>query len=658
MSSIPSLPAGAPAEPARLLVIPLQLAAWFGSLFSLSEPAERTRPQTFLLLAGIVIVGTFLRFWGLGSIGLHGDEETMAMPTMHIVQHGLPLLPSGMFYPRGIAQLYMMAGSVMAFGESEWAFRLPSALCGILMILLSFYAGRRFLAPAWNLAFTAAVALLPEFIVDAQTARMYTFLVTCVAGYLILLFRWERTDNAGYLAAAVITLIVGIQFQTLAIFAAFMAFYPGLVRGELHKVVLGAAAFAAIVAGFMGIDHWVASQYPSGRELASDDDAPGGAQAASAIPQVALWMFAVAAVGAAAVAAFTVRLVRERSAAIAAAALIALALLAQVGFSYHLAALLMIVGVVVAARNGPLTLARVLPLAIICAGLLAAHVYVLHANGVTSLRQVFGAMLGWPSIWPQIIVSQYSIVGALLAAAGIIAGLWCLARRKAVPDHVLFAVLGVWIPLLIIGVFKWNVQLRYTSVQTLPLILCAFATAQWFLIGGRARLARWQAASAAVVCVLVVNPIAFARTVHSGYATNPDHQGAAAFIQSINPGPNDIVIAEDVLEQTYYLGHVDYWLQSRAVASSYILNVNGVWRDFYTNTPLIGSPEDLRQIISKPGRGAIYIIGSGENQEDGRRFVRGEGLAKMLESRLFKVIYRGRDNLTTVLKMPAPGAAE
>ena len=50
------------------------------------------------------------------------------------------------------------------------------------------------------LAFTAAVALLPEFIVDAQTARMYVFLVTCVTGYMILLFRWERSDNAWYLA--------------------------------------------------------------------------------------------------------------------------------------------------------------------------------------------------------------------------------------------------------------------------------------------------------------------------------------------------------------------------------------------------------------------------------------------------------------------------
>jgi hypothetical protein len=101
---------------------------------------------------------------------------------------------------------------------------------------------------------------------------------------------------------------------------------------------------------------------------------------------------------------------------------------------------------------------------------------------------------------------------------------------------------------------------------------------------------------------------------------------------------------------------VDYWLQSREAASIFIKNVNGRWIDFYTNTPLIGSPEDLERVIDQPGRGAIYIIGSGENQEDGRRRARGPGLADMLESSRFEVVYRGRDNLTTVLKMPAPGA--
>jgi hypothetical protein len=474
---------------------------------------------------------------------------------------------------------------------------------------------------------------------------------------MILLFRWERTDNAWFLAGAVATLIIGIQFQTLAVFAAFMAFYPGLVRGELHKIVFGAAAFAAILAGFMGIDHFIVSAYPATRDGAADEEGVTTARAAEAIPQVALWIFALAAVGAAALSTFAVRLVRERAAAIAAAALMALGLLAQVAFSYHLAALFMIAGAIVALRSGQLTIARVLPLGVVCAALLAGQFYLVHSSGEASSKQILGAMLGWPSVWPQLVVAQYSIVAGLLAGLGFVGGLWCLARRKPVPDFVLLIALGVWIPLLAIGLFRWNVALRYTAVQTIPMLIGAFAALQWFF-QSRNATSRLQTAVAAIACVLVVNPIAFAHTVHSGYRTNPDHKGAAQFMKGLNPGPRDIVIAEDVLEQTYYLGHVDYWLVSDHVAASFVTRVNGVVKDFYTSTPVVGSPEALQRVIDQPGRGAIYIIGSGENQEDGRLYMRGEGLNTMLRSPQFKVIFRGRDDLTKILKLPAPGAAE
>jgi hypothetical protein len=255
------------------------------------------------------------------------------------------------------------------------------------------------------------------------------------------------------------------------------------------------------------------------------------------------------------------------------------------------------------------------------------------------------------------VVARYSIVGALFAGLGFVGGLWCLARRKAVPDFVLLIALGVWVPLLAIGLFRWNVALRYTSVQTIPLLIGAFAALQWFF-RSRNATSRLQATVAAIACVLVVNPIAFARTVHSGYRTNPDHLGAAKFMQALNPGPRDIVIAEDVLQQTYYLGHVDYWLVADSVAAQFSIRENGVVKDLYTNTPVIGSPEALQRVIDQPGRGAIYIIGSGENQEDGRLYMRGEGLNAMLHSPQFRIIFRGRDDLTKILKLPAPGAAE
>ena len=75
--------------------------------------------------------------------------------------------------------------------------------------------------------------------------------------------------------------------------------------------------------------------------------------------------------------------------------------------------------------------------------------------------------------------------------------------------------------------------------------------------------------------VLVVNPVQVAKAVDSGYANHPDHKGAAEFVAHLHPGPHDIIIAEDVLQQTYYLGHVDYWLVNKQVAASYLHRVQG-----------------------------------------------------------------------------------
>src|SRR5688572_9404130 len=91
------------------------MAAVMGAVaraFQLTAPIDQERLVHRMLLVVALAVGTLLRFWGLGSFSLAGDEETMAMATMHIVQDGKPLLPSGMFYPRGLTELYLMAASV------------------------------------------------------------------------------------------------------------------------------------------------------------------------------------------------------------------------------------------------------------------------------------------------------------------------------------------------------------------------------------------------------------------------------------------------------------------------------------------------------------------------------------------------------------------
>jgi len=643
------------------------------ALFAVADPDTRFQRRTALLFVLILAAGIGVRFWGLGDVGLHGDEKTMSLPTMHLVEQGSPRQPSGMFYARAIGQLYLMAASVKTFGQTEWALRLPSALCGILLIVLGWSVGRRFLTAPWNLALMAAVAFLPFFIDDSQTARMYVFLTACVAGFMSLLFQWERTHRTGYLVAAVIVMLVGLQFHTLAVFAAFLVFMPAILHGDRRRLWLGMIAFAVIVGGFAAINSWIASSYP--QDVAAGSGPIANGPHAASIPHVH-WVWLLLAVGPA-LALSAVALWRRAGSGSAqqtpmsllAILLLAIALIAAFSLHYHLAALLIIAGLVLARRDGPLPRLRVSAYVGIVVLLALAQAAYLLSHGAGTGRQVIGLMLGWPSVWPFLALAQVSPAAALLAFAGLAAGAWQLALRRPVPDHVLMVALGVWVPLLMIGCMRWDIPPRYAQAQIVPLLVGAFASAQW---GARAlgrwggQHLRWQpqrmagrtaVLAATLMCVLVIDPPRVLDTVDSGYANHPDHKGAAQFIESLHPGPHDILIAEDVLEQTYYLGRVDYWLLNKQVAAPYMHNVKGRWLDFYTNTPLIGTGEELKELLQRPDRGAVYVIGSGENQEDGRGLMRSFGIAAELNSAQFKVVYRGRDGLTEVWKADAPREA-
>lgn len=636
----------------------------FASLFEVRDSQARlSRPVAASLLL-ILVVGTFARFWGLGAVGLHGDEKTMALPTMQLVEHGTPRMPSGMFYARAVGQLYLMAASVEAFGQSEWALRLPSALCGLLLILLTWTAGRRFLEPAWNLALTAAVAFLPDFIDDSQTARMYVFLVTSVAGYMTLVFQWERTQKTGYLIAAVAVMIVGLQFHTLAIFAAFILLIPALLQGDRRRLWAGVAAFAAIVIAFYAINRWIAASYFQDVAAESVPDANG--PRAAWIPHLPVLWLSAAAVPALLVSWFAlnggpVHGGRNPFAMAIATLLLAGGLVCELSLHYHLAALLIVAALVVARREGKLSLPRLGMLLVASAVLALLQAAYLHSHAAGSPRQIVGLMLGWPSLWPFIAIASSSPVAAILAAASLGLGLWRIAHRQRAPDFVLLVFLGTWLPLIMIGFILWNIPFRYAEAQSLPMLIGAFAMAQW----AAPRVVAWMKRSAvasplaagvaaAIVCILVIDPARVAGAVDSGYASHPDHKGAAEFIESMHPGPRDIIVAEDVLQQTYYLGHVDFWLVNKQVGATYLHRVDDRWLDMYTNTPMLGTGEDLKQLLERPDRGAVWVVGSGEDQADGRKFMRAFGIADELRSPQFKVVYRGRDGVTEVWKADAP----
>ena len=623
------------------------------SLFEDTEPRVRADRRTLLLLALIVVVGVVVRFWGLGNVGLHGDEKTMALPAMHLLAYGTPEMPSGFLYPRAVGQLYLMAGSVLAFGRSAWALRLPSAICGVLLIVLTWVAGRRFLEPRWNLALTAVVALLPGFIEDAQTARMYVFLVTGVTAFMALLFAWERSGRSGYLVAAVLEMAVSLQFHTLSIFAVWLCFLPALLSGERRKLWQGAVAFLVIAAEFVALNHWMSVEYP--HALGAIAGSPVNGPRAAAPPLEVLWPTALTlpALG------LAWWVIRERGRL--PAVLLAASLVLQAARLDHLALIVILAALVLARREGRLPAGRLALYFCVCVLLAAAQLLYLRAHHAGTVSQILGLLLGWPSVRAYIAAAAFSQAALLIAACGLGAGLWRLAHRQPVPDHLLFLTLGAWLPLLQIGYFKWDPAPRYIEGQLMPVLIVAFASLQWaWKVSGAAlratarRSGALRAAAAALLCLLVIDPVRLPAAVNPTYAHYPDHKGAAEFVKSQHPGPDDIIIAEDALMQTYYLGHVDYWLQDREMAAQFLRRVNGRWVDEYTGAPLIGSGAQLERLVADRDRGAIYVIGSGEGQQDGRKLMRGLGIAQVLRSQAFHLVYVGRDGLTDVWKVDAP----
>ena len=295
--------------------------------------AARERWEAPCLIA-LLVIAAIVRFWGVGSFSLHKpDEDTTVLPAVHILVDGTPRFPSGMFYARAISQSYLIAASVKAFGESEWTLRLPSVLGGLLLVVLAYFLGRRFLLPAWNMVFVGVVALLPGLIADSQEARMYIFLSASLATYMILLFRWERTGKTSDLAMVVAAMLVALQFQEIAIFEALLIFFPGLVRNDAAKLRAGLAAFVAMALGYVAISQWILSFYPHDMIVNSlgavsqfgDAPDPHGVQL---IPILVL----TATAGAGCVSWWVARTVRDASTALVAGTLVFAGLMLQSAF--------------------------------------------------------------------------------------------------------------------------------------------------------------------------------------------------------------------------------------------------------------------------------------------------------------------------------------
>ncbi len=156
------------------------------------QPGGFLSNRHYLILAGIFIVGLFLRLLELARKPLWLDEastnylttqpDLMAVFTAASSDHHAPLH-------------FITIWIVKIFGSSEFLLRLPSAIAGALTVLVICFIAKELYSEEAGLIAAALLATSPYHILYSQEARMYGMVVLFVALAVWMFLRAARTGN-------------------------------------------------------------------------------------------------------------------------------------------------------------------------------------------------------------------------------------------------------------------------------------------------------------------------------------------------------------------------------------------------------------------------------------------------------------------------------
>ena len=139
----------------------------------MNPPSPRASPGQARWVALVAVAVIAIGAFQLTRPGYSVDEEFTVFAVRGIATHGLPVLPSGLLYDRGIAYSYTawLAGAVI--GSELPAFRAISLIAAALSVFLTFVLVRRVANETAAFAASVLVALSVPFWATATSARFY-----------------------------------------------------------------------------------------------------------------------------------------------------------------------------------------------------------------------------------------------------------------------------------------------------------------------------------------------------------------------------------------------------------------------------------------------------------------------------------------------------
>jgi len=211
------------------------------------------------LLVILIIWGFSLRIWNLGEQSLWIDEGYSINAANGILEHGYPLLDSGLIYKSSHLSTYGIAGTMALFNftpENPWSARILSVFFGVFIIgIIYLFSGYLFKNYTGALL-AATIVTLSSWEIDwSRQARGYIELQFFIFLSLFFFWRWLRDKRTSYLFVSLGAFLLAYLAHPLAIIFAPVfpiAYVAHTIRNQHKKVswkpiILGGIALLTFI---------------------------------------------------------------------------------------------------------------------------------------------------------------------------------------------------------------------------------------------------------------------------------------------------------------------------------------------------------------------------------------------------------------------------
>lgn len=223
----------------------------------MAKTRKRLTASAVLFIA-LLAASLFLAFFRLGQMPLADfDEATYAAIAQHTLAHGnwMTLQYNGVnWFEKPPLYLWLTALSMKAFGNSEFAARLPAALFTVLAVLFLYLLVRELSDDPW-LAYFSALSLLAvqPFFIFAREVRMDVPTIAAILFSLWCFVKGNKPSRGKYLAGVGAGIGIGIMMKSVI---GLLAAVPIVIWSLLYRkwdwlkskyFWIGAALLLAIV---------------------------------------------------------------------------------------------------------------------------------------------------------------------------------------------------------------------------------------------------------------------------------------------------------------------------------------------------------------------------------------------------------------------------